>query len=110
MADLATDVAAKIEKLINALRDEGQLSKDMILAEAESMRNYDKGIAVKELALKDAGMAVTLIGHQAKGDASELLYDMIVAQKTLKAHWERLKYLQAQLNGYQSIYRYLTHT
>ena len=110
MSDLATDVAAKIEKLITALRDEGKLSKDMIQAEAESMRNYDKAIALAELGHKAAGLAVTLIGHQAKGDASDKLYNMIVAQKTLKAHWERLKYLQAQLNGYQSIYRYLTHT
>lgn len=110
MAEEAVAVARKIESIIEAIKTEGKLSSGWIIAEAESMRNYDKEIAVRELAHKAAGMAVTLIGHQAKGDASGLLYDMIVAQKTLKAHWERLKYLQAQLNGYQSIYRYLTHT
>ena len=110
MADEAVSVAQKIEAVIEAIRAEGQRSKDLIVAEAETMRNYDKEIALRELAHKAAGMAVTLIGHQAKGDASDKLYEMIVAQKTLKAHWERLKYLQAQLNAYQSIYRYLTHT
>lgn len=109
MADVIK-VAGMIEKLIGAIRDEGTLSKDLIIKEAESMRNYDKDIALRELAHKDAGMAVTLIGHQAKGDASDKLYEMIVAQKTLKAHWQRLAYLLAQLNGYQSIYRHLTHT
>jgi len=110
MAEEAVAVARKIESVIEAIRAEGQLSKDLIIAEAEAMRNYDREIALRELAHKAAGMAVTLIGHQAKGDAADKLYEMIVAQKTLKAHWERLKYLQAQLNGYQSIYRYLTHT
>ena len=110
MADEAVAIAGRIESIIEALKTEGKLSKDLIIAEAESMRKYDKEIAVRELAYKATGMAVTLIPHQAKGDASQLLCDMIVAQKTLKAHWERLKYLQAQLNGYQSIYRYLTHT
>ena len=110
MAEEAVAVAAKIESIIEAIRVEGARSKDLIMAEAESMRDYDKAIAISELAHKSAGMAVTLIGHQAKGDCSDALHDMIVAQKTLKAHWERLKYLLAQLNGYQSIYRYLTHT
>ena len=110
MAEDVVRVAGMIEKIIRTVKDEGKLSKDLIVAEAESMRSYDKEIAVRELAHKAAGMPVTLIGHQAKGDASGKLYDMIVAQKTLKAHWERLKYLQAQLNGYQSIYRHLTHT
>lgn len=110
MADEAVDVARKIESVIEAIKVEGKRSRTLIVKEAETMRDYDKEIALRELAHKSAGMAVTLIGHQAKGDASELLYEMIVAQKTLKAHWQRLTYLLAQLNGYQSIYRHLTHT
>ena len=97
MADEAVAITSRIESIIEAIKAEGKLSKDLIIAEAESIRNYDKEIAVRELAHKAAGMPVTLIGHQAKGDASGKLYDMIVAQKTLKAHWQRLKYLQAHL-------------
>ncbi len=110
MAEEAVAVASKIESIIEAVKVEGKRSKGLIIAEAESMRDYDKEIALRELAHKDAGMAVTLIGHQAKGDASEYLYKMIVAQRTMKAHWQRLAYLLAQLNGYQSVFRYLTHT
>lgn len=110
MAEEAVAVAQKIENLIEAIKTEGKLSKALIVSEAESMRDYDKAIAVSGLAHRASGMAATLIPQQAKGDASDQLYAMIVAQKMLKAHWERLKYLQAQLNGYQSIYRYLTHT
>ncbi len=110
MADEAVNVARKIESVIEAIRAEGMRSQDLIVKEAVSMRDYDKDIALRELAHKSAGMAVTLIGHQAKGDASDKLYEMIVAQKTLKAHWQRLAYLLAQLNGYQSIFRFLTHT
>ncbi len=110
MAEEAVSVARKIETIIEAVRVEGTRSVDLIIAEAEAMRDYDKEIALRELAYKDAGMAVTLIGHQAKGDASDFLYKMIIAQRSMKAHWQRLAYLLAQLNGYQSIYRHLTHT
>ena len=110
MAENVIRVAGMIEKLIGAIKTEGMRSQDLIVKEAGAMRDYDKDIALRELAHKDSGMAVTLIGHQAKGDASDKLYEMIVAQKTLKAHWQRLAYLLAQLNGYQSIYRHLTHT
>ncbi len=110
MADEAVKVAGEIERLIDAIKIEGKRSKDLIFAKADKMRLYDKAIAVKELQHKSDGMAVTLIGHQAKGDASQLMCEMVVAQETLKAHWQRLEYLKAQLNGYQSIFRFLEHT
>ncbi len=104
------EVALQIEKAIEAIKVEGQRSILLIKNEAESMQNYDKKLAIESIKHKDAGMSVTLIRDQAKGDASECLYAMIVAQRTMKAHWERLKYLQAQLNGLQSIYRHLDST
>jgi len=103
-------VAEQIKLLIETIKKEGTRSNVLIHNKAEAMRVYDKAIAVKELLLKNEGMAVGLIGHQAKGDASQLMCEMIVAQESLKAHWQRLAYLLAQLNGWQSIYRHLTHT
>lgn len=103
-------VAKQIESIIKAVKVEGKRSQELIIAKAEAMRVYDKAIAVKELKLKNEDMAVTLIDHQAKGDASQLMCEMIVAQESLKAHWQRITYLLAQLNGWQSIYRNLTHT
>jgi len=110
MSQEVVAVAEQIKKLIEAIRIEGARSNVLVLAKAEAMRLYDKAIAVKELKLKSEGMAIGLINHQAKGDASQLMCEMIVAQESLKAHWQRLAYLLAQLNGWQSIYRHLTHT
>lgn len=104
------NVAKQIEAIIEAIKTEGKRSQVLITAKAEAMRVYDKAIAVKELKLKNEGLAIGLIGHQAKGDASQLMCEMIVAQESLKAHWQRITYLLAQLNGWQSIYRNLTHT
>ncbi len=110
MSQEVVAVAEQIKKLIEAVKVEGARSNVLIMAKAEGMRLYDKAIAVKELKLKNDGMAIGLINHQAKGDASQLMCEMIVAQESLKAHWQRITYLLAQLNGWQSIYRHLTHT
>ncbi len=110
MSQEVVAVAEQIKKLIEAVKVEGARSNVLIMAKAEAMRLYDKAIAVKELKLKNDGMAIGLINHQAKGDASQLMCEMIVAQESLKAHWQRITYLLAQLNGWQSIYRHLTHT
>jgi len=106
----ARTVALSIEKLIGAIRDEGKLSKDLILAKAESARDCDKALAVAIITLKDAGVPTTIVEKQAKGKCADALLNKIVAEESLKAHWERLKYLQAQLNGYQSINRFLDKT
>lgn len=110
MSEEVVAVAKQIESIIKAVKTEGARSNVLILAKAEAMRVYDKAVAVKELKLKNDGLAIGLIGHQAKGDASQLMCEMIVAQESLKAHWQRITYLLAQLNGWQSIYRHLTHT
>ena len=104
------EIATQILRVIDAIRDEGRLSKGLIQAKGDAMRIYDKAIAVRSLMLKEGSMAVTLIEKQAKGDASQLLCEKIVAEESLKAHWSRLQYLQAQLNGYQSIFKHLEST
>ncbi len=110
MSQEVVAVAEQIRKIIETVKVEGARSNVLILDKAEKMRLYDKAIAIKELTLKNDGMAIGLINHQAKGDASQLMCEMIVAQESLKAHWQRITYLLAQLNGWQSIYRNLTHT
>ena len=104
------DIAKKIESVIEAIKVEGKRSDDLIQIKADSMRVYDKAIAVNSAVHKSHGMAVTMIKDQAKGDASQLLCEMIVAQEALKAHFCRPDYLKAQLNGYQSINRHLDST
>ena len=103
-------ISKQIERLIDAIRAEGTKSKDLILAKAENAVAYDKAMAVSTLHLKADKTPATLVRELAKGSCTEQLLGKIVAEETLKAHWERLKYLQAQLNGYQSINRHLEST
>ena len=103
-------VAKQIEKLIMAIALEGKRSKDLILAKAKSAVEYDKSLAISILTLKNDGAPTTIVEKQAKGQCTDQLLAKIVGEESLKAHWERLKYLQAQLNGFQSINRFLEHT
>ena len=103
-------IAKQIESTIETIRAEGKRSEALIQAKAETMRVYDKAVAVTSATLRAGGMPVGMIKDQAKGDASQLMCEMTVATETLKAHWHRLEYLKAQLNGYQSINRHLDST
>ena len=109
MSDVIS-VARQIESAVEAIKKEGLRSQGLIEAEATAMRDYDKSMAIKCIAHKAAGVAVGMIDRLAKGDSSDQLFNMIVAQKTLKAHWERLSCLKAQLNALQSVFRHLSHT
>lgn len=106
----SVEVARHIQSIIAAITLEGKLSTDLIEKKADAARTYDKALAVRAAAMKIEGMAATLIPAQAKGDASQLLSELIIATESLKAHWKRLDYLQAQLNGFQSINRHLDST
>ena len=103
-------VAREIEKLIEKIKLEGKKSAELILKKAENAVAYDKAMAIATLHLKADKNPTTLIKDQARGSCADQLLGKIVAEETLKAHWERLKYLQAQLNGYQSIFRHLEST
>ena len=104
------DVAHQIEGIIKAIATEGKRSNDLIQSKAEAARVYDKAIAVRSVELRAEGVPATLIDKQSKGDASQLLSEKIIAEESLKAHFCRLDYLKAQLNGFQSINRHLDST
>lgn len=103
-------VAKMIERCIDALKVEGKRSVELIEAKAQTAANYDLNMGVKSAKHKAGGMAVTLIKEQARADNSELLYDKIIAEETLKAHYCRMDTLKAQMNAYQSINRHLAVT
>ena len=106
----AMEVARHIESVIEAIRVEGGRSEVLIEARARAISQYDKHVATTILKLKEAGTAATLAEKVAKGERWELRYAMEVAEGTYKAHFARLNYLQSQLNGYQSVNRYLSVT
>jgi len=100
-------VAKQIIAVIEAIKKEGALSQELIDASAMAEKNYDKEVAVQSIKHRDAGMSVTMIKDQARGDASDALYQKLMCNGMLKAHWQRLDYLKAQLNGLQSVNRHL---
>jgi len=103
-------VAKQIEDIIDALKLEGKLSKGFVEAKAKTAAAYDKAMGVRTAALKVIGQPTTLVKDLARGDSSEQLYDKIVAEGDLKAHFERMENLRAQMNGWQSINKYLDST
>ena len=106
----ALQVAQHIEKIIEAIKLEGQKSQDLIEAKAASAKEYDTALGREVGALKAAGTAVSIIDRKAKEKAADKLYEKIIAEESLKAHFKRIEYLEAQLNGYQSIFRHLEST
>jgi hypothetical protein len=110
MAKTPVEIADMIMKAINALSLEGQRSEELIKAKAESARDYDKYIALATAELKAKGESVSIIDKLAKGNCNKMLYDKILAEETLKAHYSKIERLEAQMNGLQSMNRYLTST
>ena len=96
-----------MQMIIDALTKEGKRAEGLVNDLAEATQAYKKGRAVRALFHRTEGMAVTLIKHQAEGDASQLEAEMIQASGYLKAHFDRTDILKSQLNGYQSINKYL---
>ena len=103
-------IGKEIENAIIALGKEGLKSKKLIEAKARAMADYDKELGTRAAALKVSGTAVTLVKVFAKRDASEFLYEKIVAEEGLKAHYSRMEQLEAQLNGLQSLNKHLEYT
>ncbi len=110
MIGSVVDVANRINLISKELSRECAKSETLINADATADSEYDKSVAIKGLALKASGMPVTLVPSQAKGDASDEKYKMLVAKGSLKAHWEKIKALEAQMNAQQSIFSKLSHT
>ena len=99
------DASREIERAINALGEEGKKSEELIRKKAEAMAEYDKRLGMAVGALKALKEPVSIIDKKAKGEVSKYLYDKIIAEESLKAHYSRLDQLEAQLNGLQSLFR-----
>ena len=99
-------IASDIKEVIKAIKVEGTRSADLIEAKACANRDYDRELAVHILKLKQ-DHPVTVVEKLAKGECADLKYKLEVAESGYKAHFARLDYLKAQLNGLQSMNRHL---
>ena len=104
----ALQVATHMETIIRRLAEEGAKAETLIADVARTTADYKRERAIEAVKQKAAGVAVTMIKHQAEGKVSELEAEMITATYTIKAHFAKRDDLKAQLNAYQSINRYLS--
>lgn len=107
-----------IEKKIKQLDSAQQLLKERAEAKAETIAKYEKQIAITLIKLKN-GQVFELDGEKienppvsiceklAKGICWKEKLDMEKAEAEYKNIVKGLESLEAQLNGYQSILRYM---
>ena len=74
------------------------------------MGEYDKLLSVSISTLRAQDKPVSIVEKLAKGKVYKELIAKILAEEMLKAHYNRLRVLESQLNGFQSINRFLAST
>ena len=80
-------------------------------ARAMAISNYDKQLKIAIVTLKEAGkFPATLIEKIAKGVCADHREQLELAEVGYKACLSNLTALMAQLNAYQSIFRYFPET
>ena len=102
--------AHDIEDVIEAIKIEGKLSKGLYNEMAKAMRDYDRDMGVAVAQLKSQGNPITLIPVQAKAVCAEALMNKVIAESAYKSHRDRLRYLEVQQSGFQTIFKHLDNT
>ena len=101
------EVRDTIERIISAI---GKTRKEIETkgnARAKAISDYDKRLEIAIRTLRDEGFQVTLIEKIAKGVCAPEREKLELAEVAYKACISNLEALKAQLNGYQSIFRYM---
>lgn len=116
-----TKVSEKIEQTIQELNTLKEDLESLAQAKVSSANQYDKEVAKTLMQLK-AGQSfefegetvsnppVTIIEKIAKGILWERGYNKDYADLTYKNQIKKIEIAQAQLNGWQSVYRHLSET
>lgn len=103
--------ALTIAKAINSRIIELELAKKELPAlaqkKAETLAAYEKAIAIETFKLAQ-DTSISIIDKLAKGNCSDLRMQMDLAESAYKNALKIIDITQAQLNGYQSINRYLS--
>ena len=99
-------VAEKIEEKIKQLEKGRGLLDPAAKEKAKAISEYDKVLAVEILKMKEDQPA-TLCEKLAKGKIYQERYQLELAESGYKSLTIKMKSLESELNGYQSIFRYL---
>ena len=96
-------VVRDMERIEAALGEEWQNNQGLIESKATALAGYDKAIAVRTVALKGAGKPTTIIPQLAKGECRDELYQKILADEMLKAHYVRIDILRTQMSAKKGV-------
>jgi len=104
LIEIADEIRAKV-KLLEIGRKELQ---GKAINKANSIAEYDKSLAIAIIRHKDSGkFPATLIEKIAKGDCYKERATAELADAEYKLTITKMNAIQAELNGFQSIYRHL---
>ena len=96
-------VVNEMTKLEAALGDEWKNNQTLIESKAKSASEYEGVIAIQTTTLKAAGDPVSIIKDKARGECKDELYQKILAEEMLKAHYVRLDILRSQLSAKKGV-------
>ena len=101
-------VAQQIEQKIQLLeRGRGEL-ESLAQSKARTIAGYDKELSITILRLRDAGsLPATLIEKVARGQCHKERLSMELADALYKVQTVKMNAVQAELNGWQSINKFL---
>ena len=118
MAESIIQIADNIQKLIAEIGKCRREIEGKGNTRAKAIRNYDMQLAIALATLREAesyelagrkyqAPPVTIMEKIAKGICAPQREDLEIAEAGYKAAISNLEALQAQLNGFQSIFRHL---
>lgn len=103
-----TKIAKDIESKIRLLEVGRDGLEELARNKAHAIGAYDKALQITILKLKDAGkLQATLIEKVAKGECHKERADLELADALYKIQIVKMNAVQAELNGWQSVYRHL---
>jgi len=111
-------IAEQIEKYILRINREKDKLPELAKRKAETLAEYERQLAITILRLKNGDISsfegqevgslpATLIEKTAKGMCWKERLETDFAEANYKAVITNIQALEAQLNGYQSLYKYL---
>ena len=111
-------VARKIQEKIELMERERPKLESLAMAKAQAMSDYEKALAITILKLQNGSIIefegekvgevkATNVGTIAKGICYQESLAADFAESAYKTHHKKLECVQAELCGYQSIFRHL---
>ena len=102
-------IADEIEKKIRELETGRMIIRDRAEQKANAIACYDRALAIKIITLKNEKLPLSIVDKVARGECWKEKLEMEKAEGMYRAATSGIDSLCAELNGWQSIFRHLSH-